>query len=115
MKIEVDVDIHIEVDIWHTNDIRCSCGWFKMARNARSRQKWRPGDDGAQAKREAGAECFAMLCELYASGKSVSAKDFCVFCHYLSESGMQGANWQVHAQPTGCKDNPNTDPAPLVT
>eukprot|EP00959_Pyramimonas_sp_CCMP1952_P189426 3962503-Pyramimonas_sp.AAC.2 len=63
-------------------------------------QRWIPGGE-THAKRTAGADCFALLCEIYAGGRPLSAKDFCLLCNFCSISGMQGAQWALHAQPPG--------------
>ena len=67
---------------------------------ARTTRKFRPLRDGGRSRR-AGSKAFDLLLALYGSCKRMSAKDFCILCHHMTECGMVGGQWSTFALPPG--------------
>eukprot|EP00959_Pyramimonas_sp_CCMP1952_P047722 996191-Pyramimonas_sp.AAC.1 len=59
----------------------------------RRARRWAPTSD---AQREAGADLFKRLLDLYASAR-LSAKDLAILCHLANAAGVQGAPFATYA------------------
>eukprot|EP00959_Pyramimonas_sp_CCMP1952_P212421 4444483-Pyramimonas_sp.AAC.2 len=53
------------------------------------------------SERLAASTLFELLLGIYGSRKVLSARDFCVICHYLRECKAPGDQWAQHAKPPG--------------
>eukprot|EP00959_Pyramimonas_sp_CCMP1952_P111258 2327446-Pyramimonas_sp.AAC.2 len=51
---------------------------------------------GTQSARDAGAELLSLMIRMYATCK-LSAKEFCLMCHWAHNAGTPGADFQQYA------------------